>query len=83
MAGDGGETGGVMEELVIREGRAEDLAGVAAVQAESPEAPAWRVEEYLTYQLDVAERGGHAIEPPEAAAHPARIEPGKHAHLRR
>ena len=50
-----------MEEPVIREGRAEDLAGVAAVQAESPEAPAWRVEEYLAYQLDVAERGGEIV----------------------
>ena len=50
-----------MEELVIREGTAEDLAGVAAVQAGSPTAPDWRVEEYLGYQLDVADRGGEAV----------------------
>lgn len=50
-----------MDELVIRAGVAEDLAGVARVQAESPEAAGWPVDDYLSYSLDVVERGGEIV----------------------
>ena len=43
---------------MIREGVAEDLAGVSRVQAGVPEAAGWPVEEALAYQLDVAEVEG-------------------------
>jgi len=50
-----------MEEVVIRDGRAGDLMGIAAIQAESPEVPGWPVEDYLSYQLDVAEHAGEIV----------------------
>ncbi len=50
-----------MEPLVIRPGTAADLAAVAHVQAQAPEAAGWHVEEYITYQLDVAELDGRVV----------------------
>jgi len=50
-----------MEEVLIRDGAAGDLIGIAAVQAECPEAPSWRAEDYLSYRLDVAEHAGEIV----------------------
>ena len=50
-----------MEQLVIRPGTPADLAAVAHVQAQAPEAADWRVEDYLAYQLDVAEIAGNLV----------------------
>ncbi|MBY0507323.1 MAG: GNAT family N-acetyltransferase [Bryobacteraceae bacterium] len=47
-----------MEELLIRPGTAADLPAIAALQASVPEAADWPVEDYLTYHLDLAVRGG-------------------------
>ena len=38
----------------IRQGGAEDLAAVAAIQAASPQAAQWKPADYLTYRLLVA-----------------------------
>jgi ribosomal-protein-alanine N-acetyltransferase len=43
---------------VIRRGEAADLAQVAAIQQESPEAARWNVSEYLQYQFWVAAEEG-------------------------
>ena len=40
--------------LEIRQGEARDLAGVAAVQAASPEAAQWNPADYLDYEFRVA-----------------------------
>ena len=50
-----------MEQLVIRPGTPADLAAVAGLQVQAPEAAGWRVEDYLTYQLDVAEIAGNLV----------------------
>ena len=50
-----------MEQLVIRPGTPADLAAVAHIQAQAPEAADWRVEDYLAYQLDVAEIAGNLV----------------------
>lgn len=50
-----------MEQPVIRDGTAEDLAAVAGLQAAAKEAMNWPVHEYLTYQLDVAEVAGEVV----------------------
>jgi [ribosomal protein S18]-alanine N-acetyltransferase len=44
--------------LAIRRGEAGDLDEVAAIQAESPEASAWRVSDYLGLDFRVAEENG-------------------------
>ena len=50
-----------MEQFVIRPGTFADLAAVAGLQAQAPEAAGWRVEDYLAYQLDVAEHAGIVV----------------------
>ena len=50
-----------MEQLVIRPGTFADLVAVAHIQSQAPEAAGWRVEDYLAYQLDVAERAGKIV----------------------
>ena len=50
-----------MEQLVIRPGTFADLVAVAHIQSQAPEAAGWRVEDYLAYELDVAERAGKIV----------------------
>lgn len=47
--------------VVVRPGTPADLTAVADVQAQAPEAAGWRVEDYLTHQLDVAEMAGNVV----------------------
>lgn len=44
--------------FLIRPGQPDDLPEIAAIQAASPEAAAWRPETYLDYNLSVAVAGG-------------------------
>jgi ribosomal-protein-alanine N-acetyltransferase len=44
--------------LLIRRGEAGDLPEIAAIQSACPTAAAWRVEDYLIYDLRVAVSGG-------------------------
>ena len=47
--------------VVVRPGMLADLTAVADVQAQAPESAGWRVEDYLTHQLDVAEMAGKVV----------------------
>src|SRR5262249_3104650 len=44
--------------LLVRPGRQEDLAAIAAIQVASPEAAQWPEADYLSYRLTVAEVNG-------------------------
>jgi ribosomal-protein-alanine N-acetyltransferase len=46
---------------VIRRGGPEDLAEIAAIQAASPEAPAWNAADYLQYDFLVAVCGTQVV----------------------
>jgi ribosomal-protein-alanine acetyltransferase len=47
--------------IVTRRGTREDLEAIAAVQELAPEASQWNPEDYLRYQLTVAEMGGFVV----------------------
>ena len=48
-------------EVRIREGRAEDIEAIAAIQASAPEAAAWNAKDYLAYQTLVGVTDGKVV----------------------